>query len=134
MEPSPFSKILTREFYNEDEPQPKFTSYVSLEENCYYERNLTLRKLGYQLQKWEKVLEDFNGKKWKKTVVIRRLDTSLTGQGGTWYKVQDVFEDGKNVFHKETSPLDDTTLANLKKFWVKNFDKYYQNHPNEIKY
>ena len=90
---------------------------------------MTLRKLGYQLQKWEKVLEDFTGKKWKKIVVIRRLS-----QDDLWYKVQDVFEDGKNVFHKETSPLNDATLANLKKFWVKNFDKYYQNHPNEIKY
>ena len=90
-------------------------------------RNLTLRKLGYQLQKWEKVHEDFTGKKWKKTVVIRRL----LDHAGIWYKVQDVFEDGKNVFHKETSPQDDDTLANLKKFWAKNFDKYYQNHPND---
>ena len=93
-----------------------------------FHRNKTIQGEKYQLQKWEKVLEDFTGKKWKKIVVIRRLS-----QDDLWYKVQDVFEDGQNVFHKETSPLDDDTLANLKKFWAKNFDKYYRNHPNEIK-
>ena len=129
MEPSPLSKILTEDFYDENEPTPKFTGYVKLEENRYYERNLTRRKLGYKLQKWEKVLEDFTGKKWKKIVVIRKLDKE-----NIWYKVQDVFEDGKNVFHKETSPLDDTELAQLKSFWSKNFDKYYKNHPDEINY
>ena len=129
MEPSPFSKILTKDFYDENEPTPKFTGYVKLEENRYYERNLTRRKLGYKLQKWEKVLEDFTGKKWKKIVVIRKLDKE-----NIWYKVQDVFEDGKNLFHKETSPLDDTELAQLKSFWSKNFDKYYKNHPDEINY
>lgn len=92
-------------------------------------RNLTRRKLDYKLQKWEKVLEDFTGKNWKKIVIIRRL-----GQDDIWYKVQDVFEDGKNLFHKETSPLDDTELAQLKSFWSKNFDKYYKNHPDEINY
>ena len=129
MEPSPFSKILTGDFYDENEPTPKFTGYVRLEENSYYERNLTRRKLGYQLQKWEKVLEDFTGKKWTKIVVIRKLDKE-----NIWYEVQDVFEDGKNIFHKETSSLDGKSLDNLKKLWVKNFDNYYQNHPDEIKY
>ena len=38
MEPNPFSKILKEEFYNEDEPQPKLTGYVRLEENSYFER------------------------------------------------------------------------------------------------
>ena len=38
MESSAFSKILTGEFYNEDEPKPNLTGYVRIEENGYYER------------------------------------------------------------------------------------------------
>ena len=38
-----------------------------------------------------------------------------------WYKIQDVFEDEKNVFHKETTTQDVEELPTLKTLWEKTF-------------
>ena len=53
------------EHFNEDEPQPKLTDII-LEVETYFEKNKTIDGQKYQLQKWEKIREDSDGKKWKK--------------------------------------------------------------------
>ena len=52
------------EHFNEDEPQPKLTDII-LEVETYFEKNKTIDGQKYQLQKWEKIREDSDGKKWK---------------------------------------------------------------------
>ena len=84
-----------------------------------FHRNKTIQGEKYQLQKWEKVREDSDGKKWKKIVVVRRFPHSRYSSHNfaVWFKIQDVFEDNMNVFHKETTTQDEKELPALKKLW-----------------
>ena len=105
--------------FNEDEPQSKLTDII-LEVETYFEKNKTIDGEKYQLQKWEKIREDSDGKKWKKIVVVRRFPDILPC---VWFKIQDVFEDDINVFHKETTTNEEEELPDLKKLWEENFQE-----------
>ena len=99
-------------------------SIIHILKKIFY-RNKTIEGEKYQLQKWEKVKEDSDGKKWKKIVVKRRFPDSRysSHNPAVWYKIQDVFEDEKNVFHKETTTQDVEELPTLKTLWEKTFQE-----------
>ena len=70
-----------------------------------------------------------NGKKFAKIpmaksgkiiVVVRRFPDILPC---VWFKIQDVFEDDINVFHKETTTNEEEELPDLKKLWKENFQE-----------
>ena len=100
------------------------TSISHILKKIFY-RNKTIKGEKYQLQKWEKIKEDSDGKKWKKIVVKRRFPDSRysSHNPAVWYKIQDVFEDDKNVFHKETTTQDVEELPTLKTLWEKTFQE-----------
>ena len=85
------------EHFNEDEPQPKLTDIIR-EVETYFEKNKTIDGQKYQLQKWEKIREDSDGKRWKKIVVVQRFPDILPC---VWFKIQDVFEDDIKIFKKK---------------------------------
>ena len=56
-------------------------------------------------------------------MVVRRFPDKRysSHHSAVWFKIQDVFEDDTNVFHKETTPSDEDELPAMKKLWDENF-------------
>ena len=101
--------------------EPPFEGLAKKQSEKYVETTKFVRGLTYKKQIWTDVREDIYGKVWKREEIVRGLrDNSL------WHKVVDIFIDGHNAYHHESSSLEDAELAQFKKLWVKNFDRHRQ--------
>ena len=58
-------------------------------------------------------------------MVVRRFPDKRysSHHSAVWFKIQDVFEDDINVFHKETTTNEEEELPDLKKLWEENFQE-----------
>ena len=97
--------------------EPPFEGLAIRQSEKYIETTKYVRGLTYKKQTWTDAREDIYGKTWKREEIVRGLrDNSL------WHKVVDIFIDGQNAYHHESSSLEDTELVQFKKLWIKNFD------------
>ena len=102
--------------------EPPFEGLAKKQTEKYVETKKFVRGLTYKKQIWTDVREDINGKIWKREEIVRGLRPSSS----LWHKVVDIFIDGQNAYHHESSSLEDAELAQFKKLWVKNFDRHRQ--------
>ena len=96
----------------------------------YNFRERTIDGTVYHEKREEKILVDLEtNSQWKRTKVVRRI-----GNDGMMSKVIDVFLDDKNVWHKETSSLEDENeLQQFKKDWIKAWKKAYKEKIENMK-
>ena len=101
--------------------EPPFEGMAKKHTQKYVETCKVVRGLTYKKQIWTDVRENIYGKTWKREETVRSLrDNSL------WYKVVDIYIDGQNVYHHDSSTLESAEIDQFKKLWIKNFDRQSQ--------
>ena len=105
----------------EDFDMDKFFKYVSkTEEITTDDRTVFIKGVKYHETRQDKKIVDVNDKVWRQVEIIRRIGMTHEGMMS---KIVDIYEDGLNVWHKETSPfLDEKELSQFHGTWAKNYN------------